>query len=167
MPFVERQALLEIGISSQNMSELCNDIDANHNSKAKHCVQWWSRDRILRMLCKAFTLRDSEDWNSAPNTSNPVESLNREAVHQRGVQRRLCVTLTYVAWRQTSFVAREENINPSYETRSQKADSNKRRKTKLTSWIKIECHLALLDKRAKLMRREKKKNREGFDQPFC
>ena len=59
------------------------------------------------------------------------------------------------------IVAKENNINTSYETRNQTADPNKRRKRKRTSLIEKESEKDLTppDKRAKLIQKEKKTGR--------
>ena len=55
------------------------------------------------------------------------------------------------------IVAREKNINTSYETRSQAVDPNKRCTRKRTSLTESERDLMPPDKRAKLMQRGKRK----------
>lgn len=58
----------------------CTLVSNDHWSKSINWVRWCTRERTLRMFCKAYTLRDSEEWDATANTNNPVESLNRQSI---------------------------------------------------------------------------------------
>ena len=66
----------------ENLRRLCNAASKISNygwKKLKHWANWWTRLRHLKMFTKAFTSRDAEDLEETSDTTNPVESINRQS----------------------------------------------------------------------------------------
>ena len=66
---------------SESLQQTCTNGDASNTSwrKLKHWAAWWTSTRHLQMFTKAFAIRDVNDWDETSNTTNPVESINRQS----------------------------------------------------------------------------------------
>ncbi|PFX15817.1 hypothetical protein AWC38_SpisGene19947, partial [Stylophora pistillata] len=155
---------------SPQLAAISNQINNRHWSKSAHWVKWWSRHRILKMFCKAFTLGDTEDWESTANTNNPVESLNRQSIGEGCSNISVLMKNIYLEDRlhAVKIVAYEQSINISYETSSQE-EREKRQKKRKRSRLSLrgtsgsqndpKAHLDQTppDKRARLKARSSRK----------
>ena len=58
------------------LTEDQNKLSKSKRQRAKHWVQWWTRPKHLKMLCKPFTEMSSGDWEKCPRNTNGVERAN-------------------------------------------------------------------------------------------
>ncbi|XP_068726506.1 uncharacterized protein [Montipora capricornis] len=121
----------------ENLKHLCKaptEVSNDGWRKLKHWANWWTRLRHLKMFTKAFTSRDAEDWEETSDTTNPVESINRQSFKSKN---NLNVILENIYLEDrihaVKMVARSRNVNISYSVESQKRKNRKRKRTSLVA----------------------------------
>ena len=120
---------------SENLKHLCketNDVSNDGWKKLKHWANWWTRSRHLQMFTKAYTSRDVEDWEETSNTTNPVESINRQSFKSRN---NLNVILENIYLEDrihaVKMAASSQDISITYSSNSNKKKNKKRKRASL------------------------------------
>ena len=123
--FSGRKSLLSaIRYVPEKLKQICNDPNEVSNAgwkRLKHWANWWTRPRHLHMFTKAFTSRDADDWDGTSNTTNPVESINRQSFKSKN---NLNVILENIYLEDrihaVKMVARSQDVNISYSVTNKK-----------------------------------------------
>eukprot|EP00112_Aurelia_sp_Birch-Aquarium-sp1_P003871 Seg1437.4 transcript_id=Seg1437.4/GoldUCD/mRNA.D3Y31 product="ATP-dependent helicase SGS1" protein_id=Seg1437.4/GoldUCD/D3Y31 len=102
-------------------------ISTKHWSQLRCWVKWWCRPNHLQMFTRAYSLLSDDLWKSGPRTTNPVESMNRESIHQKGCSLRALLENIYSEDRTYAarLAASAQNVTTSYNVT--KRTSNRRR----------------------------------------
>ena len=74
--FQELSSYLPPNLSKLNALE----VETSGWKHAETWVDWWRRPRVLKKLSKAYTALTAAEWDDLPDTTNPVESINRQSI---------------------------------------------------------------------------------------
>ena len=100
--------------------------------KLKHWANWWTSTRHLQMFTKAYAIQETNSWENLSNTTNPVESINRQSFKSKN---NLHVILENIYMEDrlhaVKMLARSKNVNIDYTSTT----SKKNRKRKRSSLI--------------------------------
>lgn len=119
------------------------------------------------MFTKAYTKLSEKDWEHAPKTTNPVESINRQSVHQKGSSLHTLMENFYLEDR--TYAAKvsemETNVSQSYsnneEARRKNKNDRKRKRSKLTRSTHEDDNVPPNKRRNVESRSNNKKNNRG------
>ena len=97
-------------------------------------ANWWTRAWHLQMFTKAYTSRDVEDWEETSNTTNPVESINRQSFKSRN---NLNVILENIYSEDRihaiKMAASSQDVSITYSSNSNKKKNKKRKRASLVN----------------------------------
>jgi hypothetical protein len=107
--------------------------DTTSWKKLTHWTKWWTRQNHLRMFTYAFTNLDEEEWRDGPETTNPVESINRQSIKEKGGHLRSLLENIYREDRNhaVKITAAERNVTTSYNNNSTTARANRNSRRRL------------------------------------
>ena len=69
---------------SDSRKDILNETDTTQWRRLHNWASWWCRPSHLQMFTKAFTKLSNTQWKNAPKTTNPVESINKQSVNEKG-----------------------------------------------------------------------------------
>ena len=149
---------------TENLKQFCkenNDVSNDGWKKLKHWANWWTRSRHLQMFTKAYTSRDVDDWEETSNTTNPVESINRQSFKSRN---NLNVILENIYLEDrihaVKMVASSKDVSITYSSSTNKKNKKRKRASLVNDSIKENDANGPPDK-AKDIRAAKRSRRRG------
>ena len=119
-------------LNAATQKSLCDTLTNSHWKRGKHCAAWLTRQRHLQMFTKAFTLKETDEWESLSNTINPVESINRQTFKSKNNLNFILENM-YMEDRvhAAKMVARSNNVSIDFTT----AKTRRNRKRKRSSLV--------------------------------
>ena len=110
-----------------DMRDLLHVIDTQSWKRIKCWSQWWCRPNHLQMFTRAHTWLDKGDWEKAPKTTNPVESITRQSIHQKGCTLFALLENIYTEDRAhaAKIVAMDNNVTLSYSGNEESRRKNR------------------------------------------
>lgn len=64
-----------------NLSKLnALEVETSGWKYAETWVDWWRQPHVLKKLRKAYAASTAAEWDDLPDTTNPVESINRQSI---------------------------------------------------------------------------------------
>ena len=114
---------------SEQLADKCRNKDISNTSwkKLKHWANWWTSTRHLQMFTKAYAIQEGNVWDNLSNTTNPVESINRQSFKSKN---NLNVILENIYMEDclhaVKMLARSQNVNIDNSTSSKKNRKRKR-----------------------------------------
>ncbi|XP_031557429.1 uncharacterized protein LOC116294047 [Actinia tenebrosa] len=125
------------------MNDIVQTFDTQGWKRLKSWSEWWCRPNHLAMFTKSHTLLNESEWDTAPRTTNAVESINRQSIHDKGCVLFALLENIYTEDRghAAKIVAMENNVTLSYASseesrRKKKNDKRKRKRSSLTNGSK-------------------------------
>ena len=112
------------------IAEKCGNRDVSNSGwkKLKHWANWWTSTRHLQMFTKAYSIQDADSWDTLSNTTNPVESINRQSFKSKN-NLHVILENMYMEDRlhAAKMLARSQHVNIDYtSTRTKKGRKRKR-----------------------------------------
>ena len=118
----------------EQLADKCRNKAISNTSwkKLKHWANWWTSIRHLQMFTKAYAIQEANRWDNLSNTTNPVESINRQSFKSKN---NLHVILENIYMEDrlhaVKMLARSKHVNIDYTSTT----SKKNRKRKRSSLI--------------------------------
>ncbi|XP_020606686.1 uncharacterized protein LOC110060140 [Orbicella faveolata] len=56
------------------------DLENDNWKKLHNWKRWWTREEHLKMFTTAFTEMEACNWSACPDTTNPVEHINKDSI---------------------------------------------------------------------------------------
>ena len=107
----------------EQLADKCRNKDKSNTSwkKLKHWANWWTSIRHLQMFTKAYAIQEANRWDNLSNTTNPVESINRQSFKSKN---NLHVILENIYMEDrlhaVKMLARSKHVNIDYTSTASK-----------------------------------------------
>ena len=104
--------------------------ETTHWKRLRHWAEWWCRKNHLQMFTKSFSVIDDSVWEGGPRTTNPVESLNRQSIHEKGSSLHSLLENIYTEDRvhAAKIATVKVNVTSSYSGTPEAGTAKKKRK---------------------------------------
>ena len=133
--------------NSDSQKEFLHETDTTQWRRLHNWASWWCRPSHLQMSTKAYTKLSNTQWKNGPKTTNPVESINRQSVNEKGSSLYALLENIYtedrahaarLAAMQSSVTISYSNPDEAHTRRNKKGSPKRKRSSMLVSDVHDE-----------------------------